>query len=235
LPDNNTVQETYNGSIVTTTDQVNRKIQRQTDGLGRLVTVNEQDATGALTQSTTHSYDYLDGLTLVNQGNQTRSFKYDALKRLLYERIPEQSATINDGTGTFWSSKYTYTDFSKVATRTDARGVVTSYSYDTLNRLTSVSYNTAGAPGVAATSTVMYTYGSGTQLKSVGACNEFYESYGYDQYNRVSSVDRFIQGLRYGSSYQYNQINQRTQATEPGGTLSLQYDNKARLTAVAVT
>jgi RHS repeat-associated protein len=232
LPDNNTVQETYNGSIVTTTDQVNRKIQRQTDGLGRLVTVNEQDATGALTQSTTHSYDYLDGLTLVNQGNQTRSFKYDALKRLLYERIPEQSATINDGTGTFWSSKYTYTDFSKVATRTDARGVVTSYSYDTLNRLTSVSYNTAGAPGVAATSTVMYTYGSGTQLKSVGACNEFYESYGYDQYNRVSSVDRFIQGRRYGSSYQYNQINQRTQATEPGGTLSLQYDNKARLTAV---
>lgn len=115
----NTAQSVYNGNTVTITDQVNRKIQRQTDGLGRLITVNEQDvSTGALSQSTSYSYDYLNNLTLVNQGNQTRSFKYDALKRMLYERIPEQSATINDGIGAFWSCKYTYTDFNKIATRT---------------------------------------------------------------------------------------------------------------------
>jgi hypothetical protein len=37
------------------------------------------------------------------------------------------SATINDGAGAYWSTKYTYTDFNAVATRTDARGVVTTY------------------------------------------------------------------------------------------------------------
>jgi len=55
-----------------------------------------------------HTYSMLDRLTQVNQGGQLRSFKYDALGRLLFERIPEQSATIDDGTGTFWSSKYAF-------------------------------------------------------------------------------------------------------------------------------
>lgn len=232
-PDNNTVQTAYNGNIVTVTDQCNRKLQRQTDGLGRLIAVNEQDvSTGALTQSTTYNYDSLDNLTFVNQGNQTRSFKYDALKRLLYERIPEENATINDSAGAFWSRKYTYTDFSKVATRTDARGVVTTYSYDPLNRLQQIIYNTSNAPGAAATATVIYTYGAGNQLKSVGACNEFYESYGYDVSNRMSTVNRFIQGRRYTSFYQHNQINQKTQVIDPAGSLALQYDNQGRLSGI---
>ena len=126
---------------MTVTDQVNRKIQRISDGFGRLVTVNEQDATGALTQATTYSYNYLDKLTGVNQGGQLRSYKYDAMGRLLYERIPEQSATINDGTGTMWSCKYTYTEFSAVSTKQDARGVITTFSYDALHRATQLSYS----------------------------------------------------------------------------------------------
>ena len=63
LPDTQTVQTTYSGNAVTMIDQVNRKIQRLTDGLGRLVTVNEQDVSnGQLTQATNYSYDYLDKL-----------------------------------------------------------------------------------------------------------------------------------------------------------------------------
>ncbi|HXG94412.1 MAG TPA: hypothetical protein VNN73_18855, partial [Blastocatellia bacterium] len=142
LPDNQTIQSSYNGNSVTVTDQVNRKIQRITDGLGRLVTVNEQDSSGNLTQATNYTYDVLDNLVEVNQGGQIRKFKYDAIGRLLYEKIPEQSATINDGTGTFWTCKYTYTTFNAVASRQDARGVITTYSYDTLNRLYQISYNT---------------------------------------------------------------------------------------------
>jgi YD repeat-containing protein len=63
----------------------------------------------------------------VGQGGQTRAFKYDSLSRMTFERIPEQGATINDGNGTFWSAKYTYTDFNALSTRQDARGVVTTY------------------------------------------------------------------------------------------------------------
>jgi YD repeat-containing protein len=146
LPGGNTIQTAYSGNVVTATDQVNRKIKRESDGLGRLIKVTEQDGTGALNQETTYAYDIADRLTLVNQGNQTRSFKYDAEGRLLFERIPEMSATINDGTGTMWSTKYTYTDWGAVATKQDARGVITTHGYDTLHRLISISYNTSGAP-----------------------------------------------------------------------------------------
>ena len=120
LPDNNTVQTSYSGATVTITDQVNRKIKRESDSLGRLVKVTEQNvSTGALNQETTYSYNLLDKLTLVNQGNQTRSWKYDNAGRMLFEKIPEQTATINDGTGTLWTTKYTYTNFNAVATKTD--------------------------------------------------------------------------------------------------------------------
>src|SRR5262249_30414778 len=131
LPDSQTIQTSYSGNTVTVRDQVNRKIQRITDGLGRLATVNEQDvSSGSLNQSMNYTYDYLNKLTQVNQGGQLRKFKYDAIGRLTYENIPEQSATINDGTGTYWSSKYTYTAFNAISTKQDARGVVTTYSYD---------------------------------------------------------------------------------------------------------
>jgi YD repeat-containing protein len=43
LPDGNTTQTSYSGSTVTSTDQVGRKNQGQSDGLGRLVTATEED------------------------------------------------------------------------------------------------------------------------------------------------------------------------------------------------
>src|SRR6185295_15937063 len=158
LPGSNTVQTSYaNSAIVTVTDQVNRKIKRETDGLGRLIKVTEQDvSTGALPQETSYTYDFADRLIGVNQGNQTRAFKYDSAGTLLFERIPEQTATINDGTGSLWTSKYTYTDWGAVATKQDARGVITTFGYDTLHRLISVTYNTVS--GVTTAPAVSYNY-----------------------------------------------------------------------------
>jgi YD repeat-containing protein len=101
-----------------------------------------------LSQETTYTYDIADHLVAVNQGGQTRALKYDSEGHLLFERIPEMPAMVNDGTGTMWSCKYNYTSFGAIATKTDGRGVIITYGYDTLNRLTSISYNTSGAPNV---------------------------------------------------------------------------------------
>jgi RHS repeat-associated protein len=239
LPGGNTTQTAYSGAVVTVTDQVNRKVKRETDGLVRLIKVTEQDATGALTQETTYAYDIADRLTLVNQGNQTRSFKYDAEGHLLFERIPEMSATITDGTGTMWSTKYTYTDWGAVATKQDAPGVITTYAYDTLHRLTSVSYNTSGAPGVAATPTVTYNFdnvnNSPTKglLLSMSIGTGYSENYAYDANKRVSSVTRTMDGRNYTTTFQYNTGNQQTQMTYPSGrVINLGHDNKGRLTSV---
>jgi len=234
LPDNNTIQTAYAGSTVTVTDQVNRKTQRISDGLGRLATVNEQDVTGALTQATNYSYNYLDGLTQVNQGNQLRSFKYDSLGRLLYEKIPEQTATSNDGTGTFWTTKYTYTTFNSVATEQDARGVITTYTYDSLNRPTTISYNTVSGVTTAPTVTYRYdsdsTYGTTAtgKLVRVNVGSDYQERYTFDSYERVASAIFTIGTRTYTTGYQYNQRNQRKQA----GHMGYSYDSAGRLSAV---
>jgi RHS repeat-associated protein len=248
LPGGNTMQTAYSGSIPTATDQVNRKIKREADGLGRLIKVTEQDATGALAQETSYTYDAADRLTLVNQGNQTRAFKYDSQGRLMFERIPEQTATINDGSGTLWTTKYTYTDWGAVSTKQEARGVIITYSYDTLHRLTSVSYNTGSAPGVAATPTVSYTYdsngtcdttahsASGTTkglLLAISVGSFYSESYAYDSNQRVQAVTRTIDGRSYTTSYQYDTANQVTQITYPSTRIiNIGHDSKGRVTSV---
>jgi len=241
LPDGNTTQTLYTGgNMVTVTDQVNRKIKRETDGLGRLVRVTEQNVSnGQLSQETTYAYDAADRLIGVNQGNQTRAYKYDDAGRLLYERMPEMNATMNDGTGAVWSLKYTYTSSGSLHTKTDARGVITTHGYDSLNRLTSVTYNTSGAPGVASTPPVTYTYDNNQSsttkglLLSVNAGSGYSESYSYDAFKRLQSVTRTIDGRSYTTSQQFNTANQPTQLSYPSGrVLSLGHDNKGRLTSV---
>ena len=240
LPDSQTVQTSYSGSTVTETDEVGRKEQSQVDGLGRLVSVTEQDpSSGNLTQTTTYSYNYLDKLTQVNQGGQTRAFAYDALGRETYERIPEQTAAINDGTGTMWTCKYTYTDFGAIATKTDARGVVVTYGYDSMNRLVSRSYHVSHATGVAATPAVAYNYDNSSNsstkglLLSVTAGSFYTETYGYDGFNRPSLVTDTIDGDNYVTRFQYNQAGQVTQLTYPSGrVLPYVYDSEGRLSSV---
>jgi RHS repeat-associated protein len=241
LPDGQTVQTSYTGNTVTVTDQVNRKMKREVDGLGRLVKVYEQTAAGGTpTQETNYTYDLMDRLKEVNQGSQLRKYKYDDLGRLLYEKIPEQTATINDGTGTLWTAKYTYTDHNQVSTRQDARGVVTSYSYDDLQRMTQVSYNTSGAPGVASTPSVNFTYdttdGSATEglLLSVSVSGQSSESYGYDaSTNFLSSVTRTIGSRSYTTSYSYTQAGQVTQLTYPSTrAININHDSIGRLASI---
>jgi RHS repeat-associated protein len=242
LPDGNTVSVTYSGTTSTITDQVGRQTERIYDGLGRLVTVYEQNpSTGALTQTTNYTYNYLDKLTLVNQSGQLRSWNY-ALGRKTYENIPEQAATINDGTGTMWTCSYTYTDFGAIATKTDARGAVTTYSYDTMNRLISRTYNTTNAPGVASTPGVTYNFDNSStsptqgELLSVSVGAYYAESYSYDGSERPSSVTDTIGSQIYTTSYQYNQANQITQVTYPSNqVLPYLYDSFGRLNSVGGT
>jgi RHS repeat-associated protein len=221
LPDGQTVQSIYNGDAVTSVDQVSRKVMRVADCLGRLVKVTEQDASGNLTQDTTYAYDILGNLIDVNQGGQHRLFKYDTLSRLLYEKIPEQTATINEAGGS-WTCKYVYNDSNLVTSKTDARGVITTYGYDSLNRLTSVSYNTSGTTATA-TPGVTYTYdntsGSGTigLLLSVVVGTQSSESYYYDSLKRLSSLTRTIGTHNYTTGYQYNEAGQLTQLAYPSG------------------
>jgi RHS repeat-associated protein len=243
LPDGNTTQTSFSSSTTTATDQVGRKTQKQQDGLGRLISVTEQDSSGGLTLTTNYTYDLLNNLTQVNQGGQIRAFKYDALSRKSFERLPEQSATINDGTGTMWSRSYTYTSFDKVSTRTDARGVVTTYGYDNVNRLISISYNTSSAPGVAPTGNVTYNYDTSTSSSTKGLLlsitmalfqvSTYQETLSYDSLERVSSRNWTKDAGNYTTSYQYNTANELTQTTYPDGrVVATTYSTNAQVASL---
>ena len=232
LPDNQTVQTSYDGNSVTMIDQVNRKIQRVSDGLGQLSTVNEQDSSGSLTQATNYSYDALGHLTQVNQGNQLRTYKYDALSRVTNEKIPEQGDPTQ---GNQWTTSYTYTSFNAVATRTDARGVVTTFGYDTLNREWQVSYNTVSGVTTAPTVTYIYdidpTYGTTKDgaIVRINVGTDYQERYTFDQYKRTSSTIQTIGSQTYTTTDSYNQASQPLQTAF--GTY--QYDSAGRVSSIA--
>ena len=144
-PDNAVVTTTYSGNTVTVTDQAQHKRKSVTDALGRMIEVYE-DPTG-LNYQTTYLYDVLDDLVKVSQGSQQRFFMYDSLKRLIRARNPEQAAlgslALSDAiTGnSAWSIGYAYDANGNLTDKTDPRGVVSTYTYDALNRNTTINYS----------------------------------------------------------------------------------------------
>ncbi len=181
----------------------------------------------SLTLDTVYSFNVLDLLTLVSQGVQTRGYLYDDLGRLTQQTTPE---------GGTWN--YQYNAFNLVTLRTDARGVDTAYTYDTLNRLTQVSYDVSGT-SVPATAPVSYTYGTDpvqnnngrlvTVTDGVGS-----ETYNYDQLGRVTQFQKVISGTTYTTNYAYNLAGELTSITYPSGRVLQQtYDPIGRLTSIA--
>ena len=147
-----TVTTGYDAQFTTVTDQAGKLRRSNVDGLGRLVRVDEPDASGSLgttaspNQATSYTYDALANLTQVSQGVQTRTFAYSSLARLTAGTNPE-SGTIS----------YTYDNNGNLTSKLDARSITTTIAYDALNRPTSKSYNDSPQ-----TPTVNYYYDSQT-------------------------------------------------------------------------
>jgi RHS repeat-associated protein len=166
-PDGSVVTRAYNppdppgssgqpGPSVKVTDPWGRERWARSDALGRLVEVAEPNSGGNGSLSggaiyTAYSYDALDRLIQVNQGAQTRLFRYDSLGRLTHQKLAERDSTLNDngqwvGNG-LWSDVFFYDTRSNLVRRVDARGVQTHYNFnDPLNRLLSVVYDKSGSP-----------------------------------------------------------------------------------------
>ncbi len=147
------VASVYSGNCATVTDEASKARKSCTDALGRMTGVWEDPNT--LNYETDYSYNALDDLTGVTQmggsssGNwRTRAFTYNSLAELLSATNPE-SGTISysyDANGNVSSKTAPMPNAGQTGT------VITSYSYDPLNRLTQKSYN----DGI--TKTVKYAY-----------------------------------------------------------------------------
>jgi RHS repeat-associated protein len=231
------VTTSYASEVTTITDQAGKKRRSVTDGLGRLVRVDEPDANGNLDvngvpfQSTSYSYDTLDNLIAVTQGEQTRTFVYDSLKRL--------TSAVNPESGTI---TYQYDANGNLTQKTDARGVVSTYVYDALNRNTSVTYSN----DPAATPAVTRTYDGATKgvgrlwkTESSGASGSRTTINSYDAFGRpTSQSQQFYSESAWSSaltvSATYGKAGQLLSLTYPSGhTTTYTYDGAGRNSSFA--
>jgi RHS repeat-associated protein len=168
-PDSSVLTTAYCGPSTLVTDPTNKWRRSRTDGLGRLVEVDEPNAVGATVASsgcpgtgepiwvTSYTYDVLGNLTqAVQNGSHTRTFTYDSLSRLLTSSNPETGQII-----------YTYDANGNVLTKMDARNITTNYSpsghpIDALNRVTGITYSN-GDPSLT------FTY-DGTSCLNLQGC-----------------------------------------------------------------
>jgi len=241
LPDNSASTASYTANTTTASDPTGKQRKSQVDGAGRLTSVSEPDPTNnnSLTLQTSYAYNVLDELTQVTQGAQTRSYAYDALGRLNSATTPEGGrvcyGTVSGGT----CNANGYDNFDNLLYRTDARGVLTSYGYDGLNRINSVSYNVSGATGVPATASVGLTYGTNaaqfnngrliTMTDGVGS-----ENYSYNNLGQLTQLQKVIGTTTYTTGYAYNVANELTQITYPSGRIVQQsVDPIGRLCEIA--
>jgi YD repeat-containing protein len=143
------------GTWVDAADELGRDWQQTSDGLGRLKEVVEPS-----NAATYYSYSALDNLTCAAQDGgsggtftscsaapaswRPRSFAYDSLSRLITAKNPE-TGTVCYGTLSNGTCSGGYDGNGNLVAKTDARGVVTSYTYDALNRLLGKTYTNAPA------------------------------------------------------------------------------------------
>ena len=196
--DNSARTTSYAGNLTTgPTDENGNQWTRTSDGLGRLTQILEPNGTSKTpSMATNYTYDPLGNLTGATQHGSgsgptvTRAFTYDKLARLLTANNPE--------TG---NSTYSYSvpglacaaDSSLPCTKTDARSVITTYGYNTINQLLSKTYTSAPAGTLSS----CFAYGTSmpfvarlvAEWTQAGACPASAPSSGYQALRKILAYD----------------------------------------------
>ena len=250
----------YSGNTVTFQDENGNQWQRIADAFGRLTTVMEPSGNAsAPSMETDYTYDPLNNLTSViqwggssNPAARSRQFSYDSLSRLVQALNPETGWTCYGTTGGVAPNGTNCTEGydanGNIGSKTDARDVTTSYSYDVLNRILSRMF--AGDASFSPVSCYQYdsasvANGKGrlanewTQAPSSnsGTCSATAPSsgyitehsiVGYDEVGRITSELEFTPastaaGTSYSPAYSYHldgSLNTSTSGVAPTGASS---------------
>lgn len=226
-PDGAVLQTAFCGSSTLVTDPTGRWRRSRTDGLGRLVEVDEPNAPGASVASTgcpgtgesiwvtSYTNDVLgDLMQVVQNGSHARTFTYDSLSRLLTSTNPEV------GTIT-----YTYDADGNIATKKDSRNITTTYAYDVLNRTTGATYSN-GDPSVAFTYDQANCLGLSSPCQNIGQRTSMTDAAGSESWaykvdasnqRNVHVNQRTTSGITKTSTYVLDFVGNITQITYPTG------------------
>ncbi len=210
----------YEGEMTVSIDPAGKRRDLARDALARLTGATEYTGGTPATYLTSYQYNALDNLKTVLQGSQARQFDYSSLGRLVSAHNPESG-----------SVSYTYYDHGGLHTRTDARSVVTTHSYDGLLRLRTKTF-TGGTPAVTHE---YYLAGNAPQvgrLKSV-ATSGGSTVYSYDALGRVTGSTQTTAAKPFPFIYHYNLADMVTDVTYPSQrVVNYARDGAGRVTSV---
>jgi RHS repeat-associated protein len=159
----------------------------QYDSLGRVLSVDDPDATGTVR----YEYDGVNQRAIVDKKGQRMEFDYDAINRLVETRVFDTGGTLQE------TERVAYNDTTRKVTTTDGRGIQRIEETDALGRRVRLSATRSDMDDYYASGTVIleeYEYdGNNNQtLIRDGLGNE--TLYIYDPLNRR---ERMVEG--YGS------------------------------------
>jgi len=239
-----TLAETYaydaNNNLTQKTDRKNQTITYLYDALNRLTSKTYPDSTAV-----DYTYDLVGKVLQVNDPTGTYAFAYDNMGRLI-----GTTASYSFLTGRNFTTSYTYDAASNRTGFTDPENGSATYSYDTLNRLTSLA-----PPSAFGSGSFGFSYDALSRSTQMTRPNNITTNYTYDNLSRLLSVlhqsgSSTIDGASYtldaagnrtskadqrtgvASNYAYDAIYQLTQVTQGASTTeSYSYDAVGNRTA----
>jgi len=212
------------GRLVTSTDPLGHVNQYQYSPLDQLMSI--VDAVGG---SSSFTYDTDGNLFTVADPNHNRTqYTYDNMDRL-WTRTDALGNQECYGTLSGGVCQTTgYDGFGNLLQFTDRRGKLTTFSYDTLNRLAFAGYGTQAGPSYE--STVSYTYDAGDRLTNAADSLTGTITRGFDGLDRLTS-ETTLQG---SVSYTYDASGRRQTMTVAGQpTVNYAFDAADRMVQMA--
>jgi RHS repeat-associated protein len=210
----------------------NNNLTRKTDRKGQSITYL-YDALNRLTQkqypdgsNVEYAYDLAGKIQNVNDPTGTYAFAYDNMGRLIgtttsYSFLSSRS----------FSESYTYDAASNRTHFTDPENGATAYTYDTLNRLSTLTPPAA----FTATGNFGFSYDALSRRTQMTRPNSVTTNYTYDNLSRLQSVLHQLAGSTIdGASYTVDNAGNRTAKTDQraGVTSNYAYDAIYELTGV---
>jgi RHS repeat-associated protein len=212
--------ETYSydadNDLTSKTDRKNQTIQYVYDGLNRLTQKSYPDST-----SVGYTYDLVGKVSQVNDPTGTYGFSYDNMGRLT-----GTSTQYSFLTGMF-TNAYSYDADSNRIGYTAPDGSTNTYSYDSLNRLTTLANSWAGSFG--------FSYDALSRRTQMTRPNGVATNYTYDNLSHLLSVLHQLSGSTIdGATYTVDNAGNRTSKTDnhTGMTSNYTYDAIYELTQV---
>jgi RHS repeat-associated protein len=243
--DGASVSTVFTGNSAASTDEALRTRTAIMDALGRLVQVIENPANlnQEPSQTTVYAYNVLDKMIEITQGIQQRFFMYDAAGRRIREFSPEEGPNPNLDladplTGnTHWSAAFVSDNNGNVLSKADARGVITTNTYDGLDRGVTQSFSD-GTPTVTnsydGTGVLPVPSNSLGRLTGVRSSVASYTLDGYDSMGRVLGSTETVDNQSYAMQYRYDLAGNSISEKYPSGrTLLRGTDAAGRISSIS--